>query len=230
MASKKKYRIYCNTCAGNKEGWSNLDDPPSQCPINAAHSVNSGSKAITEILALDNLSAITDPGVGDDINDGYIVGSRWVNTLTQDGFVNIDNSAGAAVWNKSHKDVFGTEVQYVQDLISTSTTSTDYSARKLRLTTPSSLPAGTYRIGFSCQAHVNSKMNNSKVRGQVDDTDTLFERVQTQTDSADYLLVAWFCYRVLASGAHNIDLDYASSNSGLALYIQDAHIELWRVS
>jgi len=47
---------------------------------------------------LDNLTATTDPGVGDDIDDGYSVTSTWVNVSTDEAFINVDNTAGAAVW------------------------------------------------------------------------------------------------------------------------------------
>lgn len=40
----------------------------------------------------------TDPTVGDDSLDGYIVGSRWYNTTSDEEFVALSISAGAAVW------------------------------------------------------------------------------------------------------------------------------------
>jgi hypothetical protein len=45
-----------------------------------------------------NLSAVVDPVAGDDTNDGYVVGSRWINTNSNKEFVCVDPSAGAAVW------------------------------------------------------------------------------------------------------------------------------------
>ena len=43
-------------------------------------------------------SATTDPGTGDDINDGVLVGDHWVNTTLDTAFVCVDNTAAAAVW------------------------------------------------------------------------------------------------------------------------------------
>lgn len=54
--------------------------------------------AISFSLGLDNLDATTDPGVGDDLADGYAVGSRWVNNTTGKEFVCVDASDGTAVW------------------------------------------------------------------------------------------------------------------------------------
>lgn len=40
----------------------------------------------------------TAPGVGDDINDGVVIGDRWVDTTADRTYTNLDNAAGAAVW------------------------------------------------------------------------------------------------------------------------------------
>ena len=48
----------------------------------------------------DNLSAVTDPTVDDDSDDGYSVGSLWINTASspQEAFRCVDATVGAAVW------------------------------------------------------------------------------------------------------------------------------------
>lgn len=48
-----------------------------------------------------NLTATTDPGVGDDSDDGYTIGSRWVNVTLDKEFVCLDASVGAAVWSET---------------------------------------------------------------------------------------------------------------------------------
>lgn len=45
-----------------------------------------------------NLAATTSPDANDDSGDGYVVGSRWVNTLSGNEYVCLDASAGAAIW------------------------------------------------------------------------------------------------------------------------------------
>jgi hypothetical protein len=47
---------------------------------------------------LSNYAATTDPAVSDDSGDGYAIGSRWINTTTDEEFVATDVSVGAAVW------------------------------------------------------------------------------------------------------------------------------------
>jgi hypothetical protein len=41
------------------------------------------------------------PGVGDDIADGYIVGSLWIDTAGDNSYICADNAVGAAVWKLS---------------------------------------------------------------------------------------------------------------------------------
>lgn len=50
------------------------------------------------VVMLDNLTATTFPGVGDDSADGYAVGSRWLHTTFNALYVCVDASVGAAVW------------------------------------------------------------------------------------------------------------------------------------
>lgn len=46
------------------------------------------------------VSSTADPTVNDDVNAGYGVGTLWVNTNTDQSFILVDNTAGAAVWNQ----------------------------------------------------------------------------------------------------------------------------------
>ena len=47
-----------------------------------------------------NLSATSNPTVGDDAADGYVPGSLWENTTTGRLFVCVGNTTGAAVWRE----------------------------------------------------------------------------------------------------------------------------------
>lgn len=51
--------------------------------------------------AQNNFSAVADPTVTDDSNAGYSVGSRWINTNTDDAFDCVDSTVGAAIWVKT---------------------------------------------------------------------------------------------------------------------------------
>lgn len=46
-------------------------------------------------------SESTAPTVNDDSGDGYIVGSRWIDTTNDKEYVCLDNSSGAAVWTET---------------------------------------------------------------------------------------------------------------------------------
>ncbi len=63
-----------------------------------ASNAAAAAQAAASLLPLNNYSATTNPTVNDDIADGYVPGSRWLNTVTSDRFVCTNNAAGAAVW------------------------------------------------------------------------------------------------------------------------------------
>jgi len=49
----------------------------------------------------DNLSATSAPTTGDDSNDGYAVGSRWMDVTGDKEYVCLDATVGAAVWKET---------------------------------------------------------------------------------------------------------------------------------
>lgn len=48
-----------------------------------------------------NWAASSEPTTGDDSGDGYVVGSRWIDTTNDKEYVCLDNSSGAAVWTET---------------------------------------------------------------------------------------------------------------------------------
>ena len=48
-----------------------------------------------------NFAATGAPGSGDDSDDGYSVGSVWINVSADDAYVCVDATASAAVWKKT---------------------------------------------------------------------------------------------------------------------------------
>lgn len=61
------------------------------------------------LVPLNNRSASTAPGVGDDDADGYEVGSRWWDTTADKEYVCLDASTGAAVWVETTAGASGGE-------------------------------------------------------------------------------------------------------------------------
>jgi hypothetical protein len=49
-------------------------------------------------LTVPVVSATGTPGVGDDVGDGYALGSIWVETDVDEVYVNTDTTSGAAIW------------------------------------------------------------------------------------------------------------------------------------
>lgn len=49
-------------------------------------------------IPLTKLDATAAPGVTDDGDSGYIIGSRWFDVTADNEYVMLDNTVGAAVW------------------------------------------------------------------------------------------------------------------------------------
>lgn len=62
---------------------------------------NAANRAEFAVLVQQNLNAVVDPVLTDDINAGYSKLSPWFNTVTKEAFRCYDNAAGAAVWEKT---------------------------------------------------------------------------------------------------------------------------------
>jgi hypothetical protein len=223
MASKKKYRIYCQTEVCNVTGDTILDTPPDTCPNNVAHTVTAASNTVLEIYALDNLSATVAPTVNDDINLGYAVNSRWMYGTNE--WICTDNSSSAAVWTRVVTGVFGTESCYAYGDAESSTTSNTYQ-QKLRLSIPA-VPAGFYRVGWN---YLSKESNRAeyKIQVQLDDTTVLMEEIPSYY-YASYKQTGGFGYANLTAETHFVDLDYACNNAGGTTYIKCARLEFWRV-
>jgi hypothetical protein len=122
--------------------------------------LNNGTDNITQSEALaflDSLdvplrhnSAASTPGVNDDSADGYSVGSRWVNTTTDNEYVCLDNTLGAARW-----DVGGFNNNNAITIGANSTITTT-SQSFVTITGMSITPgAGTYWVTYSCSSSYN---------------------------------------------------------------------------
>lgn len=58
-------------------------------------SFNKVNDNFTEVYPVQTTS---DPTVNDDSDSNYQVGKMWINTATEDVFICVDNTVGAAVW------------------------------------------------------------------------------------------------------------------------------------
>lgn len=67
--------------------------------VESITTANGRITAIT-LTALNNLSAAVAPTVNEDSGDGYGVGSVWIDTTNDKGYVCVDATVGAAVWQQ----------------------------------------------------------------------------------------------------------------------------------
>lgn len=140
-AKKKKYKIYCITEGSWIPGITVSDTIVAECPNNPAHEVKVETLSIDGEIELDNLSSSETPSSVNDVTEGYVVGSNWVNNITKDVYICADNAEGNAIWKKIPDDSpqtggsgffqfsFGEEMDYDQYLVSF----TDNNTQKNRL-------------------------------------------------------------------------------------------------
>lgn len=67
--------------------------------------INDNMDVIDSIICKSNFNGATDPGVGDDIDDGYSVGSNWWNVTDHRLFVAESVATGAAVWRQIYPTI-----------------------------------------------------------------------------------------------------------------------------
>lgn len=83
-------------------GWElyrGLRVPDGEPSGDAGQYLKSNFQALADRAPKSNFSATVDPGVNDDASEGYVVGSRWINTSTGDVFVCVNASNAAAEWS-----------------------------------------------------------------------------------------------------------------------------------
>ncbi len=81
-------------------------------PADNPHSVTKAQVGLTNVEDIkNNFVATADPVVGDDNVDGYVVGSRWINTTLNIEFVALDVSSGAAIWQKTSSIYLEKEIE-----------------------------------------------------------------------------------------------------------------------
>jgi len=115
------------------------------------------------------------------------------------------------------------EYQYAESLGITSS-STNW-IEKLKLTT-TNLVGGFYRIAWSYEYEVNDSMRRIQIKMEIDDSINIFDITPELRD--DYFFPAAGFRRVnLASGIHEIDIDFRSDNSHGSL--RNVCLELWKV-
>lgn len=82
--------------------------------------------ALQSSLTFNNLSATADPTTVDDSDDGYGVGSLWVNTTDDKVFIALDVTVGAAIWKKLGGIMFETVLTATLDFSSNSVDTSTY--------------------------------------------------------------------------------------------------------
>ena len=125
--------------------------------------------------------------------------------------------------------VFGTEPQDAVSDAPSSTTAVTWQD-KTTLNT-SSLPAGTYRVGFVAQVRNDNKNNGVDCRLYNITTATEYDlhEITASQDADNWYSVTSFIY-VTLTGVNDIRIQWQRNGTLGTAYIKNARIELWRIT
>lgn len=221
----------------------------------AARSVGETREAVWQ-HPVDEFDVDTPPGapstgyrviVGDTPTDDFIGheweiaqwnGTAWVFAVPKRGTAIIlrggvspyVQTASAAPWVWDQADpaaFFGTNLQWVEDLTSSSTTSSSWQ-QKLRLTT-TDLPLGDYILLYAAVIEGSLASTYVGVQLEQDDTTVLAE-AEVAPGPSSSLVFSGHVVRASFSGIHTFDIDWQRASGGGQAYISGARLTLWRIS
>jgi len=184
--------------------------------------MGNGTGAITALKSKWN--ATVAPTTTDDTNAGYSVGSEWINTTGDTGYICVDTTAASAVWKEiTPTDKGQSVINYNDDDTTSSTTGTGW-VNKLSLTFTA--VAADYLIHWAAEVFASDSGTRVKTRIQRDDTETLGEtELHSDTSSSiGWGTISGIKKLTLASGSRTFDIDYASSLSGKSVSVRRVRI------
>lgn len=126
--------------------------------------------------------------------------------------------------------VFGNEYQSQESLGQSTTTSTTFQD-KIDWTT-TSLPAGTYRVGWSFGWSHGATNTDFESRIQRNGTTVMSHMQEPQDSGTDqfHRECGFFTFTIGAAATQDLNLQFRTDDSDDTAYIRDARLELWRVS
>jgi len=199
----------------------------------AASTFADGTLTITKLQGIRGDKGDTGSGTSINLQDeGSNINNTPHTTLNfvGDGVSVSDSGSGVATITVSGSNsaiVFGSEFQEASSDSESSTTSESYQ-QKLRLTT-SSLPSGTYRIGWYGEIKTGDQDKRGVIRVELNNTTTLGEDHTEPDNDNNYWSRSGFKH-ISLSGVNNIDLDFKCDESYMTTYIRRSRLEIWRVS
>lgn len=105
-----------------------INDNVTNIATNAADIATNAADIVTlqASVVTNNLSATANPTIDDDSDDGYSVGSLWVNVTDDKAFIALDITVGAAIWKRLGSIMFKTVLTGQLDFSSSNVTDSSY--------------------------------------------------------------------------------------------------------
>jgi len=175
-----------------------------------------------------------DPTVNDDILEGYLIGTQWINSVNSKIFVLKSNIIGAANWTEltAGENVFGSQYQEAVSLPASSTTSN--TPQDKVVINQTGTPSGTYRISWTYNWTMSSNSANSTCTVIVtldgDTANPLFlSDIQIKNPGA-YDSTGGYTDIAISSGNHVIALKYSRSGATTTVTVSNAKLSVFRIN
>ena len=176
-------------------------------------------------------SGLDDTAIHDNVANEITAISEKTALVDDDEFVLEDSAASYAKKSAKLSNVrknFGKDYDSASSLAESSTTSTDWQTKLQLVSAPLT---GTYRVGFSCRYWHSNVADTVQVRLQnTTDTSTLCGEYGVEVkDTTDRVPGSGFAEVTFSGASKTFEVQYRQQRGSTA-YIDQARIELWRVS
>lgn len=168
-------------------------------------------------------------------DSGSLTGNTGVNSDTFSGLTTTATYYGDGSNLTGIAATFGSQYYSDETLAEADTTNTSSGgAQNPRADiTTSSIPSGTYRIGWSLEWKASEQDQRWNGRVRVDNSTNIMEMASepAKENKDEWRAIGGFGNQTFgSSGAHTVEMDWWSENSSGTAYIRKARIEFWRVS
>lgn len=138
------------------------------------------------------------------------------------------NGSGTKGWYDTPESIFGSEFDYDESDGASSTTSTAWQT-KINMVT-ATVPVGWYRIQAYAIIYNSDSDKRANARLVVEGTERgILKQVGKNSNDENPVIFGEY-EQVTSPETISIQLEYAAGGDGGTVYIQDAHVEFWRVS
>lgn len=172
---------------------------------------------------------VIDPVSTNDEYERFEAGTTWINKITGDTFILINNTANNANWKKVN--LYGSEQQAVDSLEEVCSSSTNL---QTKLDYDVNVPAGSYKLEWTycwtTSLNGQSKQFNARVIVDNDDENPIHQHTAVATYPNTFEHFSNYACVALTAGSHNFKIKFYRSGDVTTAKIKNVHFTLYRIN